>query len=425
MLHTREARLRLKPRYDELDDELTTIQREQSAEGRSNLLRLVRQGIEKIDRSTNLSELGEWAVSNREGNQWALQALARLDGSRYATALETRINTSDGKWAGQFFAALVKADRARAVSFAKTLRTDASRSLVVAAFRLLSEENAIPGEAARVSELLRMIQGSKTEWKDAWDAIEALVPEAQPLRYPGPEIDKALLKILDFMPANSESNNVFQPACRALAIRGRTAAFDQIVSATLIQKDPMLAAGALGPLVQLAQADPEHLNAKLESFLTPHLKTTSLHVTDLLWAIWAADLRGLKPEIERLATSSPDEYEDKRSDTWGGTIQPIEGRFHLARKIASLWNEEDPDTKVRLMFAFLLQDGASFVGGASPERTNRMRDDLRSGVAKLSPMRKAALSRFLADAEQSLSNQKDALEIRQKAFVFAHSVLSP
>jgi len=56
--------------------------------------------------------------------------------------------------------------------------------------------------------------------------------------------------------------------------------------------------------------------------------------------------------LERLATSSPDEYEDERASYTTNERKPFDGQFHIARKVAALWNEEDDVTRAKLLIAF-------------------------------------------------------------------------
>lgn len=118
-------------------------------------------------------------------------------------------------------------------------------------------------------------------------------------------------------------------------------------------------------------------------------------VTDLLMAVWSADLRGLKADLERIATSGPDDYEDERAHSCGGKARAIEGRFHLARKILSLWNEEDPMTRCRLLLAFGFNNAYEFVEAPVTERLARMKIELAKTAQILTREQRKEVSDFL------------------------------
>ena len=52
---------------------------------------------------------------------------------------------------------------------------------------------------------------------------------------------------------------------------------------------------------------------------------------EILWAIWSANLRELEGDVLGLATRTPEEYQDRSAVSYGGSVTPVTGRFHLAR----------------------------------------------------------------------------------------------
>ncbi len=185
----------------------------------------------------------------------------------------------------------------------------------------------MPDEQKRLATIIEILHNPKTESSDRWNAIDLLVPPDDPMRYPGREVDEALLKLLE--PDQTDDLTNFSPAkaCRALASRGRTKHFDPIVHALETARDPTNYEEILGALVQLAQLDPARFNPRLRAILEPHLSQTNINMNEVLWAIWATDLKDLKPDLERLATRTPAEFEDEKAHSSGGDVTRVTGRF--------------------------------------------------------------------------------------------------
>lgn len=124
-------------------------------------------------------------------------------------------------------------------------------------------------------------------------------------------------------------------------------------------------------------------------------------------AVWSADLRGLKSDVERIATSGPDDYEDERAHSCGGEIRAIEGRFHLARKILHLWNEEDAMTRCRLLLAFGFNDAYELV---------RMKTELAKTARILTREQRKEVSVFLEWYQgEHINKENDAVSRERRA----------
>lgn len=73
------------------------------------------------------------------------------------------------------------------------------------------------------------------------------------------------------------------------------------------------------------------------------------------------DLRSLTQEIAEFASASPDpEDGDGANYTGGNFSSPIGHRYHIAREITALWNENDPETLAQMWIAFVAAHPASF-----------------------------------------------------------------
>jgi hypothetical protein len=391
----REKRKVIEQRRAALDEEITAILHDHAGDSPGHLRRAIVLSRRQVAAANDAEQLHAWAISKSEGHQWAFQRLARIDPKRYADALESLMHQADGKWARQFFHELAQTDPKRAADIARDLPAEKKDALAVSAFLLLREAENVPDEAKRVATIIKILHDPKSGWEERGRAVGLLVPRDAPLRYPGREVDDALLKLFEPGQADELINFSLERACRALALRGRTDLFDRIAKQLKMTKDPHLYHGVLGALTHLAQSEPSRFNPRLLAILKPHLSHTDKHMAEILWAIWSADLRELRPDLERLATRSTDEYEDRKAHSYGGTASPVTGRFHFARKIVGIWSEPDAFTRARLLAAFAATEAYEFVGEPKPERLARMKAEMNRAGAELSAEAKTELAAFL------------------------------
>jgi RNase P/RNase MRP subunit POP5 len=381
--------------------------------------------LRRLAIANDAAKLEAWALSKSEGMQWAMQRLAELDKKRYADVLETFAMQGEAKWARQYFDELVRVDVKRATALARRLPPSRRDALALSAFQLLQDAAEFPDEQTRVARIIKILENPKAGWKDQERAIDLLVPHDAPLRYPAAAIDRALFRVLDRERKADDPNFVVGYACRALARRGRTAFFGRI--AAEFSKDPALIVSdeALRSLAHLAQTDPAHLNPQLTQLVRTHLIATNRSVTELFWAIWAADLRELQPDLQRLATENVEEIEDRKARSSGGEVTALTGRFHFARQIVSLWSEPDSFTRARLLIALAVAQPYNFVRDDAPERVARMKAEMLRAANNLSPEAKRQLAAMLEriDANAAQPNPEVPDEIRHKLVALAREAL--
>jgi hypothetical protein len=390
-------RKRVEQQQAALDAELDAILYEDVSDSPDLLRNSLAVSLRKLAVAPDLDRLSTLAVSKSDAQQWALRCLAQLDRKRYADALETLTRKTTGQWARQFFSALARADQPRALTIARDLPAEKIDPLTIPAFLVLGDSGAVPEETQRLATIIKMLHDPKTGWQERAHAVEALVPQNNPLRYPGREIDDALLKVLT--PEQADENGTFtqEEACLALARRGRTQTFDRIVEQLQKTRNDAGSYGRfLEALTHLAQSDPGQLNPRLVEIVRPDLSHTNKSVPGLIWMIWGADLHELQPDIERLATANPDEFEDIKASSYGGSASAVTGRFHLARKILSLWSEPDPLTRAKLLVAFCASEAEEFFRNPHPERLTKLKADMNRASDELSPDAKDALRAFVA-----------------------------
>lgn len=419
-------RKRVEEQHAALDAELDAILY-QEVSGSPDLLRqALAVALRKLAVANDPDRLRALAVSRSDEQQWALQCLSQRDRKRYAEALETLTRKTRGKWTRQFFAELARVDQPRAATLARELPAEKIDPLTISAFLLLRDAGPFPDETQRLVTIARMLHNPNTDWEERARAIEALVPANDPLRYPGREVDEALLKLFEPDQAHDSLTFTQDRACQALALRGRTEYFEQIAQQLEKTQDASSYGSVLNALSHLAQQDPVRFNPRLVEIVRPHLSHTNKSVPGLMWTIWGADLRGLEPDLAHLATHGPGEFEDNKARSYGGSASAVTGRFHLARKILSLWSEPDPLTRAKLLIAFTATEAEEFFRNPHPERLARMKADMNRTAGELSPDARDLLRTFVTaiDAKPDSVNEGSVQpEMIHKATALARTEL--
>ena len=151
----------------------------------------------------------------------------------------------------------------------------------------------------------------------------------------------------------------------------------------------------LPALCEIALSHPTPFRGNLRKALTPELRASKGSLDQVLLAIWVLDFRELKPQIERLATSGPEDYEGSHGTTASTEKTSVTHRLHRARHIAALWNEEDAATRARLLVAFALAQADKFADREQPAaRVWRLR--LAALARQLQPKHRARALQFVA-----------------------------
>ena len=382
--------------------------------------------LKKLSSVNDLQTLKCWACSEYPDSKWALQRLKSVDKNEYVSSLEWWLRNTEEMWRIQeFFDEIIKVDKKRAAGIARNLLDDQNGKLAVLSFAFLSETNDIREEKKLVKAMIELMLDPMQEWEVRKHVIDALVPHNNPLRYSTEDIDLALLRLLNPEDKASLSLNTSEPgdhrgdilgsACRALAGRGRTKLFDQMASRLENIKDCSAYYEILGALAHLSQADPEKFNKKLFKILSPYLTKKNKMRTDIIWAIWSADLREFKPVLEEIATSGPDDYQDGETGCLEDS-KPIDGRLHMARKVVSIWNEEDIVTRVKLLIGMGMYSLNTYYDNPEPERTNRVKIELQKLGTELTKGAREELRAFLEYCDkQSFDTEFTGLTPQRKA----------
>jgi hypothetical protein len=174
----------------------------------------------------------------------------------------------------------------------------------------------------------------------------------------------------------------------------------------------------LSAVTYLARLSKEAGPRRLAQILAPHFRRTNLQITEILWSAWAADLREFQDEIERIATASPADEEGPRASSSGGPVTEVRERYHLARKIAALWNEKDRLTRGKLLLALGYSESYEFVESESQERRERMKEALATLAGEATPAEIEALRQFIIWAEDSVVKKEKTPLYRERMEAF-------
>lgn len=335
----------------------------------------------------------------------------------------------------------------RADKLIRTMSPEKSPIGTVAFAFLSKSPKEIPHQAEWLQAMLAAI--SDPELGDR--AIKALVPDNQPRRFSDPRIDEALLKLLRQFPTppppvaakpreqngpyaipvpldlsdsevdmekdriREDAASLATEAALALARRGRSDCFDTIAAAyaSLDEKIRIRVQERLWlAMVSLAQQNPVQIKPRLKKIFLPEFDRCSWEFDGMVSYMWMADLRDLKPDLEKCANSGPEDesHQGYSSQTDDGKYVGLERRLHIARKVVALWNEEDPATRGRLLLAF----GLFRREFSSPEHLFRMKSELAQLEPVLTPADKQVVAGFLAWYREKYFEKLDPEERESK-----------
>jgi hypothetical protein len=358
---------------DQLDAQVSPRER-QIAELRTGIQFALRQ----LDSRDDANALWQWALQDNQIFLFAVEQLEKLDRQR-AVQLIAR------------FEGRTEDPQLKEIYAQKRIELEGGDSppTIDPAAVLSDEERAL---------LLATLRDGKAKAGDRQRALEALVPATDPQRYPDPAIDTVLLGLLPLSRSISTNPPDAVPLAAARRLGGR--AWDALVreAKSNTSGEPPRLSQMLPSLTLIALREPEPYRAKLRDLLAPEFTDTCGSFDAILWSIWLADLRELKPELERIATNGPLEYESIWSTSATNHRQTVKQRFHRARHIAALWNEEDAFTRARLLVAFAAAEASDFANGHAGA-LEFLDQQLTSLVPSLAPAQLASIAAMIDSSE--------------------------
>jgi hypothetical protein len=336
------------------------------------------------------NELARWADGSGSSAGWAKLRLREQYPTRYVAFMERRFHAGEASLMGIYE---VAPETARAL--AAEVPPGAGGYLEPAAFEVLSKTGTVPDEGKRVAALVRLAGDAAADAYLRAAAVIVLVPVEEPLRHRAPGLDQVLTQIVKEPPQAGYRVMLTEQACRALAVRGQLEQFDTVRAIPERLQGASGTGTVLSSLAYMAQqGGPQHQKA-LSDLMRPYFDGRKGGLDDLALIAWAADLRELRPELEGVANSGPEDVEDTSQRTWRQSEGAPLGRCHMPRQVLALWDEEDALTRTKLLVAFGFEHALEVTSGYSPELGGRMRTDLARVAGALADRERDQLADFL------------------------------
>ena len=395
--------------------------------------------LRKIEAGDDVAALKKWAESRDHESTWAASRLRKISAGASVDVLAARLDTARPEDRPEILHAIYRADPQKALNIAAGVPASEVSELSTAAAEILGKAGLLSGDKDRIASLVKVVLDKRADWKQRNAAIDVLVPRADPGRFPNKAIDDALIAVVESEPSQGFMPDFTQPAAaRALAWRGRVDILESLIALfeagdmrrtskapgdeaapKIVVHDPIHRDAYLSAVTYLARLSGEAGPIRLARMIAPHFKRTNLQITEILWSAWAADLREFKGDIERIATASPTDEEGRRASSYGGPITAVNERYHLARKIAALWNEEDLLTRGKLLIALGFKNSYEFVESDALERQERMKEALMTLAREATPADLRALGEFIAWAEDKVVTIESEPVYRKRMEAFA------
>jgi len=303
------------------------------------LRKTVPEGLRKIDLFDQPEQIERWAREDSDVLGFAVARLAKIGPSRAIRLLRHFEETAS----------------AESRTFYKSEREQLEKTVDPAdAGAHLSQEQ----RAALIAALRTHPEQTPDFTERDW-ALAQLVPENDPKRYDDPGINEALIDLLHRSEAHTE--NISNDIALDLARRLGRDVWPLLVEYWRASPGAPGFEDVLPIMTSIAQRESGPYRDELHDLLAPELRANNGFLNSVFQSIWQLDLRDLKSDLERIATGGPEDYEGARASGGGSQKQDVAERFHRARHILTLWNEEDPLTRARLLVTYALGDPETFV----------------------------------------------------------------
>lgn len=345
------------------------------------------------------------ADGNDASAVWALQQLQIHHPEAYADILIANFKAADPRSRSMIFATLATAypPGAKLLRDTLTVQQIADLAIPLAQFEQKQEPALATSRIPELLEIAKDAAGTR-DYNERGPAIELLsaMPLDGPQRAKFEELLLAELKSPQRRPFNISILPWITPALIKLPDPDRH--WDALVAGSDKATEFSEFYYFLDALSTLALAKPDPRMVQFVDFIRPCFTEHEGLMNELFATALALDLRGLAPEIARLASAGPDVEEGKCANGWGGGFKgPGNERYHLARNVTGLWNETDADTLAKMWMGLVIAHPGDFC------RTSiialKLRERFRAALAAASP----EVREKLTAQTRTLSNQSPYL----------------
>jgi hypothetical protein len=380
--------------------------------------------LAQLEIADNPDELEALARENSPASGWAALQLRETHPQRYRAALEHWLTITSGPEQRQVYETLLQTSASAGQPLPDALPGMQSPELSVATLEILLKQTESPALDAHVSDVVTKLADDEA-WNDPQTrlrAIRLLVPLDDPFRHSDPSIDEALITI-----AKSSTNvSLRHSASLALALRLEQDAWNVLWRPFAAAPDsnptphPGIGERPLEALSYVAAKKGPPYRDEILNLVRANLASADLQLPWLFHTAFELDLRELQPDLERLATSGPDDSEGDFNGAWrANSTSPH--RFHLPRKILAIWNEEDPATRTKLLLAYGVLENRGHMEDYGIATRLRLDQELEKLATSLSFDQKLEAIDFInwleENARERLAPSNRSLGPRQLAFL--------
>jgi hypothetical protein len=380
---------------EKLKEQTARDEPDRSVADERRAITLVRRQFSARD---NQGALATWAISTDHGADWAYRRLRAINPDAANDAAESRLSVRLANIELYDFARnYLKEAPERARKFLQGIPEIRRNQLTTL--------EGVFGEPATMKELLAVVIDSSQKEADRNRALSGLVPSEFPNLYPNEDIDEALAMALkveldsgkDLIPGNTAgeiraSDSLAFRLGSALMWRNPVRHWNLVASVLLAMESRKLAGAdpyLLNVLVPGAMAKPDSFGCELHRLVAERLKDAD-SIENFLATAWLCDFRDLRDQIAALGTSG--QSSKNVSDDKDVNVYRRVSRAHLARQIASIWDEPDAVTRVQMLTAFVL--GRYLFDGLEDSMWDRLQCELNREISALSPGERTAILNY-------------------------------
>ncbi|GEM_PF-4017948 len=357
--------------------------------------------ILKLQHGNDPRELLKLATLETPECSWALRRLRDHFPEEFVSALSKRLYM-EMEWKQDILLEeLQKTNPVIASQEAKNFLDDEDPPIAAQALQAVLNVEDLPNESHYVKRLLQ----NEHTFQNIEAVFKVLVPASNPGRFPDPEIEDTLLRIVKRSEPSSYEWEIL-PAAKALVRRDKKTYLAKLIeryeSSSSYQGDPV----ALGFLIQQSRDDPA-LRGHIDRLVLEALTYSNRHLEELIHLAWVLDLRDCTSRLEELAA-----LEDKASRTeehmkaLGFDPQqdePTDAAGHLL----SLWEDADPMHDAKELIVFALQNPDIFYEPPASPAWQRFNLEMQKQTTFLFPEELNRLHHFLEWAAAEVPKDDD------------------
>ncbi len=344
--------------------------------------------LRKLDSRDDAEALFQWGKEEEFSSSFILTHLAVLDPNRCIQLLRRTEKLADDIWYRPYANARTKLEGKKPE---------------------IRGADGQPIERTDPEALLAVVRSEATAPVDFEQALEALVPKDNPQRFQNPEIESALLEVI----GRPKGNPYLDKIEVALAQRMGGKAWDPLIRHGTNANGDFVLGYILPALTIIAQKEPDpYPSAAWANCWLLEFHETFGDLNTTLLTVWQLGLKKLKQNVEKIATSGPEDYEGTRGRGSSNHKSLVNQRYHLARQIAALWNEEDPSTRARLLIAFGLANAEHFAATENGA-LEHLQGELAATLSALKPEEAAVAADFVTWCEAHGAADEESSPLRE------------